>query len=341
VCLGLESEGVHVDADSGHVGVVLVRLDLVEIATLADLEAVVAVELEESGDDRVPAGHALDAGDGVTSLEDGSVPPVREVERLLALPGVNDCVIARHEGIALDDPDEFLARVVKVELELVGRAGNRFSASELECLNEILVADLGELAALVSVEVDVVDIEGGGLEIGVVNTVTDGVGVGELGCQVEAEIAEVVELQIDADLVVLEGNQRQSKTRVAAEPELQGNIQCVVRGAVEDFVRAVGFTAGAVIIARLATLDEQIGELGDVANHLGVATLLAGLLGELIPHVEPDAIVLVNALATDFEFNGLDQIVTDPVEPAELGTRAVASLEGHTGECGLEVDAVD
>jgi len=110
--------------------------------------------------------------------------------------------------------------VVKVELELVGRAGNRLSTSELQSLNEVLVGDLGELAALVGVEVDVVDIERGGLEIGVVNTLTAGVDVGELGGNVPAEIADVVELEINADLVVLEGNQRQSEARVAAEPEL-------------------------------------------------------------------------------------------------------------------------
>jgi len=47
--------------------------------------------------------------------------------------------------------------------------------------------------------------------------------------------------------------------------------------------------------------------------------------------VEPDAIVLVDALATDFELYTLDQIVTNPVEPAELGTRAITGLECHLG----------
>ena len=161
--LRLESEGVHVDADRGHVGVVLVRLDLVEVATFAHLEAVVAVELEESSDDRVATSHAFHASNGVASLEDGSVPPIGEVERLLALPGVDNTVIARYERIALDNPHELLAGVVEVELELVARAGDGFSASELESLNEVLVRHLGELAALVSVEVDVVNIQRGGL----------------------------------------------------------------------------------------------------------------------------------------------------------------------------------
>jgi len=94
VLLGLESEGVDVDANRRHVGVVLVGLDLVEIASLADLEAVVAVELEERRDRGVVAGEALDTRDGVARLEDGAVPPVRVVEGLLALPGRDDVVVA-------------------------------------------------------------------------------------------------------------------------------------------------------------------------------------------------------------------------------------------------------
>jgi len=123
----------------------------------------VAVELEERSDYRVATSHAFYASDGVARLEHGSVPPIGEVERLLALPGVDDGVIARHERIALDNPDELLARVVEVELELVARAGDGFSTSELECLDEVFVGHLGELAALISVEVDVVDIQRGGL----------------------------------------------------------------------------------------------------------------------------------------------------------------------------------
>ena len=339
--LRLESEGVDVDADRGHVGVVLVRLHLVEVAAFADLEAIVAVELEQGSHDRVATSHTFYASDGVTRLQHGAVPPIGEVEGLLALPGVDNSVIARHERIALDNPHELLARVVEVELQLVAGAGDGLSTSELQGLNQILVRHLRELAALISVEVDVIDIQRGGLEIGVGHTIADGVDVAKLGGDLPAEIADVVELQIDADLVVLEGDQRQGQTRVAAEPELERNVESVVRGAVADLVRGVGLTTSAVIIARLATLDEQIGEHGHVANHLGVAGLLTRLLGQLIPDVQPDAVVLVNALATDLELNTLDQIVTNPVEPAELGTRAVRGQQSYTRQGGLEVDAVD
>ena len=87
------------------------------------------------------------------------------------------------------------------------------------------MGDLGELAALVRVEVDVVDIEGRGDKVRGVDTVADGVVVGGDGrCDVPAEVAEVVELKVHADLVVLERNERKRKTRVAAEPELEGNV---------------------------------------------------------------------------------------------------------------------
>jgi hypothetical protein len=256
VLLRLESEGVDVDTNGRDVGVVLVRLDLVEVATLTNLEAIVAVELEESSDDRVFTGHTLNTSDGVTRLEDRAVPPVREVEGLLTLPGVDDGVIAGDERVTLDNPNKFLTRVVEVQLELVGRRGDGLTASELEGLNEVLVGDLGELTTLISVEVDVVDIEGGSSQVSSRNTVTDGVGVGELRSDIEAEVAEVVELEVDTNFVVLESNQREGKTRVAAEPELEGDIESVLRGAVEDLGRRVGLTASAVIVAALTTLNE-------------------------------------------------------------------------------------
>ncbi len=342
VLLGLEREGVDVDTNRGDVGVVLVRLDLVEVAALTNLEAVVAVELEERGDNRVATSHALKAGDGVARLEDGAVPPVREVEGLLALPGVDDGVIARHEGVALDNPHKLLARVVEVELELVGGGRDGLTASELEGLNQILVSHLGELAALISVEVDVVHVEGRSREVRGVDAVADGVEVGRnLRGDFPAEVAEVVELQVDAHLVVLEGDEGEREARVAAEPELEGDVESVVRRAVEDLRGRVGLAAGAVIVARLAALNEEVGELGDVTHHLGVAGLLASLLGELIPDVEPLTVVLVNALTANLELNGLDEVVANPVEPAELSTRAVRGEELNLGESGLEVDAVN
>ena len=57
--------------------------------------------------------------------------------------------------------------------------------------------------------------------------------------------------------------------------------------------------------------------------------------------MEPVAIVLVNALTTDLNLDVADKIVTNPVEPAELGTRAVTNLKLNLGEGRLEVDTVN
>ena len=341
VLFRLESKGVHVDTDRRDVGVVLVRLDFVEVATFTDLETIVAVELDERGDTRVLARHAFHASDGVTGLKYRAVPPIGEVEGLLTLPGEDDGIFAGNEGVALDNPDEFLTRVVEVELELVGGRSDGLTASELENIDEVLVGDLGELTTLISIEVDVVDVEGGSNQVGSSDTITDDVYVGVLGSSIKAQVADVIEGQVDTHFVVLEGDQRESKTRVAAEPELEGDVEGVFRSAVLDFVGRVGFTRGAVIIAGFTALDNQIGELGYVTNHLGITGLLTRLLGEFIPDVEPLTIMLIDTLTTDLEFNLADEVVARPVEPAELCTRAVRSEELYLGESGLEVHAVD
>ena len=340
--LRLQGKRVDVDTNSGDVGVVLVGLDLVEVASLPHREAVVAVQLDQGRDHRVLTSHALHAGDGVARLQDAAVPPVRVVEGLLALPGVDDSVIARHERVALDHPDELLARVVEVQLDLVGRRRDGLTARELQGLDQVLVGDLSELAALVRVQVDVVNIQRGSDQTSVGNTVADDVGVGGvLGGDVPAQVAQVVELQVDAHLVVLEGDQRQSQTRVAVEPELERDVQRVLRGALLDLVRRVGGTRAAVVVAVLTTLHQAVHEHGDVTNHLGVASLLTGLLSQLVPDVQPVTVLLVNALATDLNLHVLDQTVTRPVEPAELGTRAVRRLERDLRQSGLQVHAVD
>ena len=162
-----------------------------------------------------------------------------------------------------------------------------------------------------------------------------------MGRVVPAEVAEVVELEVDADLVVLERNEREREARVAVEPELERDVERVLRRALERLIQRVGRTRAAVVVAVLTTLREDVDELRNVANHLGVASLLAGLLRELIPDLEPVTVLLVDALATDLELDGGDEVVARPVEPAELRTRAVRRLERDLRERGLEVHAVD
>jgi len=342
VLLRLEGKGIHIDTHGRDVGVVLVRLHQVEVATLTLVESIVTVELDLGSHDRVVTSHAFHTGDAVPRLEDGTVPPVRVVERLLTLERLDDGIIAADKGITLDHPHELLARVVEVQLDLVGGAGDRLRTGELQLLDQVLVRDRGEASALIRVEVDVVDVQRGRDQTRGGNTVTDLVGGGSGTISiVEAQVVECLEFQVDLHLVVLEGNQGKSKTRVAAEPELQRNVQGVLRGARGNLVERVGLTIAAISIAVLTALDDQVHQLGNVANHVGIPSLLTRLLGQLVPDLEPITIVLVDLLTANLEVDVVDQVVTDPVEPAELGTRTVSGSEENLRQGGLEVDAVD
>jgi hypothetical protein len=57
--------------------------------------------------------------------------------------------------------------------------------------------------------------------------------------------------------------------------------------------------------------------------------------------MKPITILLIDTLATNFDFNVVDQVVTDPVEPSELGGGAVSGLKSNLRQSGLEVHAVD
>ena len=103
--------------------------------------------------------------------------------------------------------------------------------------------------------------------------------------------------------MVLESDEGEGETRVAVPPELQWNIQDLPG---DDHCGTVGVGVG-----------PDGGEVGGVANHVGVTDLVTGGLGELVPDVEPVAVVLVDPLAADLDLDGLQEDVTDPVEPPE------------------------
>ena len=70
-------------------------------------------------------------------------------------------------------------------------------------------------------------------------------------------------LNVNLNLVVLEGNKRKSKTRVAAEPELKWDIE------------SSGFS----------TTESSTGEVSTVTNHVIVTSLVSGFLGKVVPDV--------------------------------------------------------
>ena len=290
----------------------------VETVRGSNINGAGVLEETRSVDERVGGGRGrcvtTERHDGVRESIDGV-----SVIEWLGAKGLEEHLALLERGavvnilVRLDDPDKLLARVVEVELDLVRRRTDRLIASELELLDEVLVRVLGHAAALVGVKEDVVNVERGGNERLVVS-------LGNLGGTTGAIRVEVVdspealvnraEVEVNLDLVVLEGDERKREARVAAVPELERHVESglregVARGA--DLLRGSG-------VARTVDIGEagvgEVGKLGGVANHLVVATLL--LLGEseLVPDVHPVAILAVDALATNLNLDGLDKLLS-------------------------------
>ena len=66
--------------------------------------------------------------------------------------------------VTLNNPDKFLNWMIEVKLNLNVLRSDGLITSELELLDEVLVRDLGETATLISVKVDVINVEGGSLK---------------------------------------------------------------------------------------------------------------------------------------------------------------------------------
>jgi len=327
--LRLEGKRVDVDARGRRVRVVLVRLHEVEVAALTLRETVLAVELD------------LGDRDGVAEVRVRVAP--RGVELHVAV------VVAR----VLDNPDKLLARVVEGELDLVGGGRNRLRASELELLDEVLVGDLGEAAALLRVEVDIVHVERAGDQALVGNGLEHllGRGATRRGHVDVAQVLEVLELDVDLNLVVLESDERQREARVAVEPELQRDVQGLLRDAVGRAVRRRVARDNRVrtqraVVAEVRERGVEAGKAGGrvrvdlrragaararhvddgaaiAVHHVQVAELLARGERQLIPHVQPLTVVLVDLLAANLNIHIVDHVLAQVGHPRELDLRVV------------------
>jgi len=226
--------------------------------------------------------------------------------------------------------------MVKVQLHLVVCTRGSFGASILKLRDQVFVRDLGKSPALLSIEVDVVHIQRCGRDGGHAEAAAQGSdggpreGSGGGGSADPVAIGGLGELDVDLDLVVLEGDQGEGKTGVAAEPELQRNVQGL---ALDNNASGVNRPNA-----------RQGSEIGGVADHVGISDRVARALGELVPNVEPSGVVLVNALATDLQLDTGNQNVTQPVQPTETSNTARGSgtdRQVDIGDLDLEVRAVD
>jgi len=249
------------------------------------------------------------------------------VERLSAHKLVE--VLSTTEGgtviymvIRLNNPDQLLAWVVEVELNLVGRRTNRLITSELELLNQILMRILSHASALISVKENIVNIEGSGYKRLVVSSssgfLVNFSGSIHLIYSPEALI-NGTEVKINLNFVVLKSNEGNGETRVAAEPELKRNIESGLGKGLAgstDLVRGIGGTARSVNLVKFRV--GNVSELSGVTNHLVVTTSLLRSKSELIPNVHPVTILAVDALSSNLNFYLLNELLTRAIKPAGM-----------------------
>jgi hypothetical protein len=184
----------------------------------------------------------------------------------------------------------------------------------LKLLNEVLVGVLGHSAALIGIQEDIVNVEGGsnkGLVVGSGDLARSGRAVKRTDSP--QALVNGANVEVDLDLVVLEGNQGKGKSGVTAVPELERNIESGLGKSVAGgthLARSVGLARTINIVER-GISDE--GELGSVTNHLVVSALLLGCEGKLVPDVHPVTILAVDSLATNLNLNLRDELFTGEI----------------------------
>jgi len=307
--------------------------------------------IEEAGSVNVLVNgfRATECVDGVGK----SIDSIGVVEGLGAEQAVQQLVAVEGRAVVnvlirLDDPDEFFNGVVKVELDLVGRRTDGLITGELELFDEVLVGVLGHAPALVGVQEDVVDVQGGGNEGLVVccgNTATIGAAV----CVAQRTngpqaLVDGADIEVDLDFVVLKGDQGQGKAGVTAIPELKGNVE----GGFGKSIAGGANLARSVALARTVNIIERgigdKGEFGGVSDHAVVTADLVNGQSEVVPDVHPVTVLAIDALTTDFDFNLRNELFTGEIEPAGVhgGTGGVVVLHllVDFGESNLKVSAV-
>ena len=283
VLFRLEGERVRVHTRHRAARVVVERLHLVEVLTRLFLESVLTVEDQLEGFKRTN-GDGRGAGTffdetvttGGTRREERDTSRLRQRHEAVRFGHsrrvrVEDNITGGDVGRevpqlvfrgrrASHGPHQFLDRVVVGQTNILRfTRGNRINASVLHLLDEVFVALLREATTLFRVEVHVVTPH---LE----------------RVRVEVRFEVVRQVEVDADFVVLEGNQRQVQTRVAVEEE-----------------------------------DQREEHLALTGGHLRVVRLLGLIQVKLGVQTPPALVVLVDALATNGQFSRLDGTFRNPV----------------------------
>jgi hypothetical protein len=235
-------------------------------------------------------------------------------------------------GIRLDNPDKFLARMVEVQLDLVGGRSDRFITSELNLFNEVLVRVLGHLSALIRIKEYVIHIERcSNKRLLVSSRNSDGsCSSASKGLDSPQALSNGTEINVNLDFVVLEGNKRKGKSWVSAEPEKEGNVESGLRKSLAwgtNLSRSSRSGTWSRNIGKCGVSD--VGKLGGVTNHLVVTLLLLRGHGELVPDVHPVTVLAINSLTSNFDLNLSNELLSREVQPAGIDTIIIATTSGQ------------
>jgi hypothetical protein len=203
---------------------------------------------------------------------------------------------------------------------------------------------LGHAAALIGVKEDVVDVERSGnerLSVGgshLLAIVTVAVKTRD-GPEALINWAKI---EVDLDLVVLEGDEWKGETWVAAIPELEWHVESGLwQGVAWSANLAWGITGAWAIDVDEGWVSD-VSELSGLTDHGLVTTLLLGGERKLVPDVHPVTVLAVDALATDLNLDLSNELLTWEVEPAGEDTLrvGVGHLLVDLRKCDLKVCAV-
>jgi hypothetical protein len=183
----------------------------------------------------------------------------------------------------------------------------------LDLINEILVGLLGEPTALIHIEVDVVKVECHIAE-GLKATCLGRDGTSASG-RSRHQVNGVVERDVETYLVVLEGNEGQSKTRVTVEPELEGDIEDV----------------GATV----AGLETRCSSSVLPAHHLVKLHGSIKVCRQRLPEVKPFAIMTIDDLTADLYLDLLEKKVTQATLSTSSPVHAISN--SGIGEGDLDI----
>lgn len=234
---------------------VLLGLNLPEVVTLALIKAVLTVELK-------------------TSLVDDVVVCERRCR------GTSRAIQAI--GI-LDHPDQLLDGVVERQINTRRRVRDRLILVVLELLNEVLVALLGKTTALLRIELDLVNLERRRQVCG---------SLAHTRCRRALDqVLRLIEDDVEANLVLLEGDERESQARVAVEPELQRDVE--------------NTRAPDARVRRRCRQRRRV--------HPIELDRLVRRRRQRLPDVKPLALVAIDDLTTDLHLNLLEQEVSKAV----------------------------